>query len=136
MTEVGQERLDALEEQRRINKETAAAEAEAEAIRGQRMELIIEIDSLEREGNNITNWLRRTSCETLTRFNFKELDNIYITTTNLYSRLNSRIDDWADLLESNEDRDPIYPDKGVPEYCYSPELKDFSKKTKVMAKVL
>ena len=39
MTEVGQERLDALEEQRRINEETAAAEAEA----------ITEIDCLKRE---------------------------------------------------------------------------------------
>ena len=53
MTEVGQERINqenALEEQRRINEETAAAAAaEAEAIRVQRMELITQIADLERE---------------------------------------------------------------------------------------
>ena len=50
MTEVGQEILDALEEQRRINEETAAAAAaKAEAIREQQMELITDIDCLERE---------------------------------------------------------------------------------------
>ena len=47
MTKVGQEKLDALEEQRRINEETSAAEAEA--IMGQQIELKTEIDCLERE---------------------------------------------------------------------------------------
>ena len=41
MMEAGQERMGALEEQRRLNEETAAAAAaEADAIRVQRMKLI------------------------------------------------------------------------------------------------
>ena len=88
MTEVGQERLDALEEQRRINKETAAAAAEAEAIMGQQMELITEIDCLERERDKVTNRLRRLSRQTLIRTNFQDLEDAYIATTNLNSRLN------------------------------------------------
>ena len=74
--------------------------------------------------------------QTLTRFNFEGLEDTFITTTNLNSRLNSRINDWADLLESNEDRDPIYPDRGLPEYHYSPEAELFSRKTKIMEEVL
>ena len=52
MTELGQERINqenALEEQRRNAEETAAAAAEAEAIRLHRMELIPQITNLERE---------------------------------------------------------------------------------------
>ena len=90
MTEVGQERINqenALEEQRRITEETAAA-AEAEAIRVQQMELITQIADLERERDKFTNRLRRLNCQTLTRFNFQGLEDTYITTTNLNSRLN------------------------------------------------
>ena len=135
MTEVGQEGLDALEEQRRINEETAAA-AEAKAIRGQRIKFITEIDRLERERDKVTNRLRRLSRQTLIRTNFQDLEDAYIATTNLNSRLNSRINYWADLLDTNEDGDPIYPDQGVPRYRYSPEAKDFLRKTRIMEEVL
>ena len=47
-----------------------------------------------------------------------------------------RINDWADLLESNEDGDPIYPDRGLPEYHYRSEAEDFLRKTRIMEEVL
>ena len=62
MTEVGQERMNqenVLEEQRRNAEETAAAAAEAEAIRLQRMDLITQIADLEKERDRFTNRLRR-----------------------------------------------------------------------------
>ena len=138
MTELGQERINqdnVLEEQRRNAEETTAA-AEAEAIRLQRMDLITQIADLERDRDRFINRLRRLNRQTLTRFNFEGLEDTFITTTNLNSRLNSRINDWADLLESNEDGDPIYPDRGLPEYRYSPEAEDFSRKTRIMEEVL
>ena len=125
MTEVGQERINqenALEEQRRNAEETDAAAAEAEARRLQRMELITQIADLERERHKFTNRLRRLNHQTLTRFNFEGLEHTFITTTNLNSRINSRINDWED---------PIYPARGLSEYCYSPEAEDFSRKTKI-----
>ena len=139
MTEVGQERINqenALEEQRRNAEETDAAATEIEAIRLQRMELITPIADLERERDKFTNRLRRLNCQTLTRFNFQGLEDTYITTTNLNSRLNSRINDWPDLLDTNEDRDPIYPDRGVPEYHYSLVTEDFLRKTRIIEEVL
>ena len=90
----------------------------------------------EREKGKVTNRLRRLSHQSLIRFNFQDLEDAYIATTNLNSRLNSRINDWADLLDTNEDGDPIYPDQGVPGYCYSPEAEDFLRKTRIMEEVL
>ena len=111
----------ALEEQRR-NAEEAA---EAEQRRLQHMELIVQIADLERERDKYTNRLRRMNCQTLSRFNFEGLENTFIVTTDLNSRLNSRINDWADLLESDEEGNPIDPQRGMPESHYSPEADDF-----------
>ena len=86
------------EEQRRNAQEAA----EAEQRRLQRMDLILQIADLERERDKITNRLRRMSCQTLSRFNFEGFENTFIATTDLNSRLNSRINDWADLLEIDE----------------------------------
>ena len=84
----------ALEEQRRYAEEAN----EAEQRRLQHMELILQIADLERERDKNTNRLRRMNCQTLSRFNFGGLENTFIVTTDLNSRLNLRINDWADLL--------------------------------------
>ena len=103
--------------------------AESEAI-------IAEIGVLERERDKITSRLKRKSHQILTQFNFQDLEDTHITTINLYSRLNSRIEDWADLLETNEEGDTVYPDQGVSGYCYSPEGREFSRKTRIVEEVL
>ena len=84
-------------EQRRLAEEAALAEQR----RLQRMELILEIAYLERE-----------------REEYKQAqeENLLIGTADLNSRLNSRINDWADLLESDQDGNPVYSPRGMPEY--------------------
>ena len=79
----------ALEEQQRNAEETT----EAEQRRLHRMELITQIADLEREQDKYTNRLRRLNRQTLSRFNFEGLENTFITTTDLNSRVNSRIND-------------------------------------------
>ena len=94
MAEVEQGRINqenALEEQRRKTEEMATAEAEQRRL--QQMELITQIADLERERDKFTNRLRRLNHQTLTRFNFEGLENTFITTTDLNSRLNLRIND-------------------------------------------
>ena len=54
----------------------------------------------------------------------------------LDSRLNLRINNWEEMLDSDESGNPIYPNRGIPEYQYSPEAEDFSRKTKIMEEVL
>ena len=112
-----------------MNKETAAAAAEAEAI-------IAEIGVLERERDKITSRLKRKSRQILTKLNFQDLEDTLITTINLYSRLNLRIEDQAYLLETDKEGDTIYPDQGVSGYRYSPEGEEFSRKTRIIEEVL
>ena len=121
----------AQEEQRRLFKEAAQAEqrrqnaegaqeeqrrvfedAQRERRRIQRMELIQEITDLERERDKCTNKLRRISRQALSRFNFGVLENLFIGTADLNSRLILRINDWADLLETDQDGNPQYPPGG------------------------
>ena len=127
---LGQEGMGAHEEQQRLNKGPAAdAAIQSEAI-------IADIGVLERERDKITSRLKRKSHQILTKFNFQELEDTHIATINLYSRLNSRIEDWADLLETDWEGDTIYPDQGVSGYRYSPEGEEFSRKTRIIEEVL
>ena len=110
--------------------------AQEEQRRNQRVEIIREIADLERERDKTTNKLRRASRQTLTRFNFGVLEDLFLRTTHFNSRLISRINDWEDLLDTDQDGNPQYPPLGMPESRYSPEGQDFSRKTSPMEEVL
>ena len=99
------------EDQRRIFKE----EAQRDRRRIQRVEIIQEIADLERERDRNTNKLRRASHQTLTRFNFGVLEDHFVRTAQLNSRLISRINDWKDLLDTDPEGNPQYPPLGMPE---------------------
>ena len=101
----------ALEEQER-----RAAEAEAEQRRVQRIELIQQIADLEREQDKCTNRLRINCNQTLSKFNFGRMEDLYIALMDLNSRLSIRINNWEEVLNSDESGNPIYPDRGMPEY--------------------
>ena len=100
------------------------------------MEIIQEIADIERERDKTTNKLKRASRQTLTRFNFGVLEDLFVRTAHLNSRIISRINDWEDLLETDPEGNPQYPPLGMPESCYSPEGQDFSRKTSLMEEVL
>ena len=67
------------------------------------MEIIQEIADLERERDKNTNNLRRASHQTLSRFNFGVLEDLFAGTVQLNSRLISKISDWSDLLDADQD---------------------------------
>ena len=127
-----QQRMLNQEEQGRILDENA----QREQIRVQRMEVIQEIADLERERDRTTNRLRRICNQTLTKFNFGRMEDIYIALIDLDAILNLIINNWEEMLDSDESGNPIYPDRGMPEYRYSPEAEDFSRKIKIMEEVL
>ena len=77
------------EEQRRILEENA----QRELTRIQRMEIIQEIADLERERDRTTNRLRRSCNQTLSKFNFGRMEDLYIALMDLDSRLSLRIND-------------------------------------------
>ncbi len=96
-------------EQVQILNEEAAHEDQR---RNLRVEIIQEIGDLERERDKTTNKLRRASRQTLTRFNFGVLEDLFRRTTHFNSRLISRINDWEDLLDTDQDGNPKYPLQG------------------------
>ena len=80
------------------------------------MEVIQEIADLERERDRTTNRLRRICNQTLTKFNFGRMEDIYIALMDLDSRLNLRINDWEEMLDLDKSESPIYPDRGMLKY--------------------
>ena len=127
-----QQRMHNQEEQGRIVGENA----QREKIRVQRMEVIQEIADLERKRDRTTNRLRRICNQALTKFSFGRMEDIYLALMDLDSRLNFRINDKEEMLDSYESENSIYPDRGMPKHQYSPEADDFSRKTKIMEEVL
>ena len=64
------------------------------------------------------------------------MEDSHIAAIDLYTRLNSRIEDWADLLEVDEDGNTIYPNIGVSGFRYSPDGQEFSRKTRIVEEIL
>ena len=100
------------------------------------METIQELADLQRERDKEVTKLKRRIRQTITLFNFNELENIYIHIRDISSRFNAKIDDWTELLDENEEGEPIYPERGMPETRYTPGNEDLNRKTNVMKEVL
>ena len=126
------ENQEAMDQQRRLLEE----DAQREQRRIQRVKIIQEIADLERERDKSTNKLRRASRQTLTRFNFGVLEDLFVRTAHLNSRLISKINDWEDLFETDPEGNPQYPPLGMPESRYSPKGEDFSRSTSLVEEVL
>ena len=67
------------------------------------MEIIRELAYLERERDKEANKLRRKARQTILRINFSKLEEGYVHVKGLHDRFTSKIDDWTELLETNED---------------------------------
>ena len=106
------------DQQRMLNQEEQGRildkNAQREQIRLQRMEVIQEITDLERERDRTTNRLRRSCNQTLTKFNFGRMEDLYIALMDLDSRLSLRINNWEEMLDSDESGNPIYLARGMP----------------------
>ena len=76
------------------------------------MEVICELADLERERDKEANKLRRKARQTILRINFSQG---YVRVKGLHDRFTSRIDDWIELLETDEDSEPTYPQRGMSE---------------------
>ena len=110
--------------------------ADQGAMEEQRMEIIRELADLERERDKEANKLRRKACQTILRINFSQLEEGYVCVKGLHDRFTSRIDDWIELLETNEDGEPTYPQRGMPESRYNPDNQDLARKTSQLEEIL
>ena len=107
-----------------------------EAMEEQRLEVIRELGDLVRERDKEVNKLRRKVHQTITRANFSRLQEDYVRVKGIDDRLASKIDDWTELLEADEDGEPIYPQRGMPESRYNPGNEDLARKASLLEEVL
>ena len=54
----------------------------------------------------------------------------------LYNRFTSKREDWIELLGTNEDGEPTYPQRGMPESRYNPDNQDLARKTSLLEEIL
>ena len=101
-----------------------------------RFQSVQELGDLEREHDKEVNKLKRRCRQNINLFNFNELENIYIHIRDIHSRFNAKIDDWTELLDENEEGEPIYPERGMSESRYAPDNEDLNRKTTIMEEVL
>ena len=94
----------------------------------QSMEIIQELIDLERERDKEASRLRRKVCQAILRINFSQIEEGYIRVKGLHDRFTTRIDDWIEILEVNEDGDPIFPAIGNPGARYNPGNQELSMK--------
>lgn len=100
------------------------------------MEVIREIADLERERDKQVNKTRRMSCPTITRNTLSGLEEKYIRLKDLHSRFPSKVNNWIDFLDTDEEGDPIYPARGMPESRYNPDNEDIARKNSLSEDVL
>ena len=94
----------------------------------QRMEIIQELIDLERERDKEASRLRRKVCQAILRINFSQIEEGYIWVKGLHDRFTSRIDDWIELLEVNEDGEPTFPQRGMLGSRYNPDNQELARK--------
>ena len=99
------------DQQRMLNQEEQGRildkNAQREQIRVQRMEVIQEIADLERKRDRTTNSLIRSCNQTLTKFNFGRMEDLYIALMDLDSRLSLTINDWEEFLNTSQETPSI-----------------------------
>ena len=126
-----------LQEGKRLEKERRLQEeALQEERRNYRIEVVHEISNLEKNRDLTVNHLRRLINRSISQFNFTVVEDQYLALSNINSELNLRILDWEELLDLDQNGIPVYPDRGQPEYRYSPEAEDFSNKTRIMEQLM
>ena len=107
-----------------------------EAIEEKRMDVIQELADLERERDKEANKLRRRARQTILRINFSQLEEGYARVKEIHDRFTSKREDWIELLGTNEDGEPTYPQRGMPESRYNPDNQDLARKTSDLEDIL
>ena len=100
------------------------------------IELIRELADLERERDKQVNKTKRMCHQTITRNTFSGLEQEYIILKDLHTRSPSKVNDWIDLLDADEEGNPIYPARGMPKSRYNPDNEDIIRKNSLSEDVL
>ena len=78
-----------------------------------RLEVAREIEGLEKERRGIFKIIERITQGTITKNSFSRLEQEHLCLKELHIRIPSRINDWTELLVTNKEGEPIYPERGM-----------------------
>ena len=81
------------------------------------------------------NKLRRKSCQPIWSINFSNLEEEYIYLKEVHSSFLSKVDHWIKLLDTDEEGNPIYLERGMPKSKYNPDNEDIARKTSLIEEV-
>ena len=120
-----------LEEERRLLDPTFQEER-----RNNRIKVEREISDLEKKRDHTVNSLRGLINRSVSKHNFSVVEEVIFYFFDLNRALNRKILDWEDLLDFDQNGNPVYPNRDQPEYRFSPEAEDYLNKTKIMQEAL
>ena len=86
-----------------------------------RLEVVREIEGLEKERRGIFKRIERMTQGTITKNSFSRLEQEHIRLKELHIRIPSRINDWTELLDTNQEGEAIYLERGEGESRYRPD---------------
>ena len=95
--------------QDQVMNEEQRIQAEA-ALQDRRLDLVQQVADLEKARDLSVNRLRRLINRNISVDNFSIIEENFRNLQNINMDLNSRILDWEDLLQTDEEGNPIYPD--------------------------
>ena len=95
--------------QDQVMNEEQRIQAEA-ALQDRRLDLVQQVADLEKARDLSVNRLRRLINRNISVVNFSIIEENFRNLQNINVDLNSRILDWEDLLQTDEEGNPIYPD--------------------------
>ena len=95
--------------QDQVMNEEQRIQAEA-ALQDRRLDLVQQVADLEKARDLSVNRLRRLINRNISVDNFSIIEENFRNLQNINADLNSRILDWEDLLQTDEEGNPIYPD--------------------------
>ena len=95
--------------QDQVMNEEQRIQAEA-TLQDRRLDLVQQIGDLEKARDLSVNRLRRLINRNISVVNFSIIEENFRNLQNINADLNSRILDWEDLLQTDEEGNPIYPD--------------------------
>ena len=85
-----------------------------------RLEIVRGIEGLEKERRGIFKRIERITQGTITKNSFSRLEQEHLCLKELHIRIPSMAEDWTELLDTNQEGEPIYPEAGQGESRYRP----------------
>ena len=94
----------------------------------------LDIENAGEQEEQVNKFTRRIN-QLFWRINFSKFQDEYIDLNEIHSMFNSKMKDLIMLLDTDEEGNPIYPARGMPESRYNPDNEDIVRKASQIEEV-